>query len=159
MDPLEESAVWNRAAGEPGPDSRSGDRALAAVITFDGLVNNGGLAHACDVLSSDELAAAEQGYRYLRLPDVADIVMDARSLSTDHPADDEVFQLLERRLDELITNDTIDNQFRGLLYERPYDFAPVSTADLAEQQRHWDETQRLLGDLLNQKGSTDPTGR
>ena len=44
--------IWNRAALESGgPAAREGDRALAALLLAHGMVMNGGVGHALEVLS------------------------------------------------------------------------------------------------------------
>ena len=63
--------VWNRAL-EPGVESlRPGDRALAAMLGAHGLVMNGGVHHALECLTPQQLLAAADGYAFFGLDDVA----------------------------------------------------------------------------------------
>jgi hypothetical protein len=67
--------VWNRAAADSaGDDARTGDRALASVLRADGLVMNGGVHHAVDVMSQAELSGAAAGFRFFRFADVASLL-------------------------------------------------------------------------------------
>lgn len=68
--------IWNRAAD--GPSGTEGDDALAAVILFDGTVNNGGLTLCFDALSDDQISAAIEGYRFFGFPAVADLITRVR---------------------------------------------------------------------------------
>jgi hypothetical protein len=50
--------VWNRAALDAGGSPpREGDRALAALLLAHGMIMNGGVDHAVEALSAEELAA------------------------------------------------------------------------------------------------------
>lgn len=63
-------AIWNRALEYDWAATRPGDIALRNVLTFDGMVNNGGLWYAIEVHSADEefpLDAIAEGYRTLGL--------------------------------------------------------------------------------------------
>jgi hypothetical protein len=65
MGMTEANRVWNRAALEEGGRApREGDRALAALLLAHGMVMNGGVQHATEALSADEMAAAAAGFRY-----------------------------------------------------------------------------------------------
>ncbi|GAB3765452.1 DMP19 family protein [Microlunatus parietis] len=138
-----ERVIWNRACSSRAVARRSGDLALAAVIRFVGLTANGGLAHACEGLTAEELDAAENGYRYLGLDEAADLVAAARRLDWDSAENEPRFSRLEGRLDRL--DGLTEQQFRTRLRERPDDFAPI-TDEEHEDERHENES---LSRLLN----------
>lgn len=132
----EATEIWNRAT-RGGTATRPGDAALTAILEFDGLANNGGLSHACDVLTDQELTAAEAGYRYLQMPAVAEMIVEARALSGENPDHDEPFDRLEAGFFDLIDHGKVtDRQFETMLRERRDDFAPVTESDREEGQRH-----------------------
>ena len=57
--------IWNRAALEAGGSSPAvGDIALANLLMAHGLIMNGGVEHAIECLSRDELADSIAGFKY-----------------------------------------------------------------------------------------------
>ena len=73
MDTMQEQ-IWNRACGNGAPVPGAGDTALAAMLTFHGMVVNVGTLDAIKTLNADELAAARSGYRYFGFGNVAGII-------------------------------------------------------------------------------------
>ncbi len=75
--------IWNRAcaeAGQPKTLTASGDRALADMVLTHSLAMNGGLLHAVQSCTPDEVAAAVRGYRFFGLESAAAVLEDvARS--------------------------------------------------------------------------------
>lgn len=69
-----QEAVWNRACGNGAPVPGPGDTALAALLTFHGMVRNVGTLDAIQSLTADELAAARVGYRYFGFANVAGVI-------------------------------------------------------------------------------------
>lgn len=119
-----ETIIWNRAAtAGGGPNPRRGDTALSAALRLHTMVMSGGLDHALDVLTGEELTSAADGFRYLRLGDVAELVEHA----LDATGDDDLLEELDDRYSALIPRDhVIGDQFEALLRQRPDDFAPAS---------------------------------
>lgn len=75
----DEITVWNRAAlHSGGPSPREGDLALSSLLRVHGLVMNGGVVHAVEVATEAELRASCAGFRYLGLPEVAELLEIAR---------------------------------------------------------------------------------
>jgi hypothetical protein len=66
--------IWNRACGNGAPAPGPGDTALAAVLTFHGMVMNVGVLDAIQSLTAAELAAARAGYRYFDFANVAGVI-------------------------------------------------------------------------------------
>lgn len=78
MNQLHLDHIWNRAALENGGSApREGDRALAALLRFHGLVMNGGVHHATEALSEDERRAAAARFRFFQLHEIADLLEHA----------------------------------------------------------------------------------
>jgi len=124
MDADTQTIIWNRAAmAGGGPAPRPGDTALSAALRFHNMVMSGGLDHAHDMLSPEDFASAADGFRYLQLSDVAELVDQARHA----PGDDDLLDELDARYGALIPRDqVIGDQFEALLQQRPDDFAPAS---------------------------------
>lgn len=63
--------VWNRACQGGGISPRAGDSALSALLLFHGTAMNGGVLHAVECLSPNDLAAAQSGYNYFGISGIA----------------------------------------------------------------------------------------
>jgi hypothetical protein len=113
--------IWNRAAMESGGSkAREGDRALSDLLLAHGMVMNGGLGHALEALSENELAAAARGYRFFGLDIVASLIEN----SIDAP-EDEVDQA-DVRYGALIPSDqTLVDRFEAHYDASPHDFALI----------------------------------
>lgn len=67
--------VWNRASVDSGGRSaRAGDRALANVLKIHGLVMNGGVHHAVEVVGELEVQAAVAGFEYFGLHEIGEVL-------------------------------------------------------------------------------------
>jgi hypothetical protein len=123
MDADTQAIIWNRAAlAGGGPAPGPGDTALSAALRLHNMIMSGGLDHALDVLTAEDLASAAAGFRYLQLSDVADLVEQAQGA----PGDD-LLQHLNARYSALIPQDqVIGDQLEALLQQHPDDFAPAS---------------------------------
>lgn len=117
MDLPVEVRVWNRAALESGgAEPREGDRALAALLLAHGLVMNGGVHHAVEVLSEDEIRAAISGFGFFSLAAVGRLFEEAKTLDE---------EAANQRYWALIPDDeAIDRRFRVVFLSSPDAFAP-----------------------------------
>ncbi len=115
--------VWNRAAMESGGASpRAGDEALAALLLAHGLVMNGGVHHAIEGLSTDELAAAARGFAYFGVDGVGSLL--TATADADGSSEDEV----DRRYSQLIPGDAfLAARFEEAFKRNPDNFAPLET--------------------------------
>ena len=122
--------IWNRACTFEVADLRVGDRALAALILFHGLVMNGGVVHALECMKSQEFEASMSGYRFFGFDDVADFLTVARSTAAVALTDDEADSLyakLDARYSELVPDDsTLAERFEAYYRDNPLEFAPLS---------------------------------
>src|SRR5262252_4498858 len=118
MDLPIEARVWNRAAVESGGATpREGDRALAALLYAHGLVMHGGVHHALEVLSLDEIRDAVSGFEFFSLAPVGRLLETAQTLD-----EDEANRLY---WDVIPDDDAILSRFRALFHSSPQVFAPV----------------------------------
>jgi hypothetical protein len=122
----EADLVWNRACAGAGVED--GDKALAALLSFHGLAMNGGVLHALECLTVEELDAAISGYRFFGFHDVGDLLTEARS--TAETSDAGAWDVLEARLDnlyaDLVPSDTmLQERFASFLLRNPTHFAPI----------------------------------
>jgi hypothetical protein len=143
-------SIWNRSLTDyHGEIPRAGDHALAAVLLVHGLIMNGGVLNAVEIIEEERLAAAKLGYEYFGCGGVADLLTRAKEALSKKPAapeeleryavgDVEVILMLEdTELDELepkldleyasyIPDDSwLFERFKQRLADSPGDFAGV----------------------------------
>ena len=117
-----EDRVWNRAAvdgggASPGAGDRAGSR--DALLLVHGLVMNGGVEHAFEVLSPGQISAAILGFRYFELADVA-MLLQSVAGGPLHGED------IDQRYWDLIPNDAaIVQKFKAMFRLSPNAFAPL----------------------------------
>ena len=126
MDIDRSTDIWNRAATEGGGSTpRPGDAALSSALAFHNMVMSGGIDHAFDVLTSDQIAAAADGYRYLELQPIADLIGHVPAAIADE--DDDRIEELDNEYGELVPLDqTLVERFEAALQRSPEDFAPIT---------------------------------
>lgn len=129
-------AVWNRALdlASPADATRPGDAALLTILTFHGLVMNGGLLNAVELHAHDEVYpndAVVEAYRFLGLEDAAaaidNAVLEQHDLRTAEDAEDDDFDAAEERIDATYTldDDDIEAALAVVLANDPDAFAPL----------------------------------
>lgn len=129
-------AVWNRALDltSPAEATHPGDAALLTVLTFHGLVMNGGLLNAVELHDNDDTYpndAVVDAYRFLGLEDAAgaidNAVLEHRDLARDSEADDDVIADAQERIDATYTLDDTDLEaaLAVALANDPEAFAPL----------------------------------
>lgn len=113
--------IWNRAATESGGSNPApGDCALAAVLLAHGAVMNGGVAHANEVLSPEELAAAISGFNYFGIPAAAHV------LALPLADTEEASEMADQAYWQAVPSDaTLTHAFRIKLLSYPEAFAPT----------------------------------
>ena len=113
--------IWNRAAIEGGGRApRAGDQALSSLLAAHSLVMNGGVHHAIEVLSPEELSAAAKGFRYFGLDEVGSFLIGVAG-GRDHSE-----QEANERYGGLIPGDeSLAKRFQAKLERNPDEFAPV----------------------------------
>ena len=127
----EADKIWNRACGEDPLRVLPGDRALADLLYAHGLAMNGGVLHAVECMTAEELSDAEAGYRFFGLDGVASLLSRARRI---FEAGDELGsheQKLDGKYVHMIPSDSsLANRFEQQLKCNPLDFAPLRAKDV-----------------------------
>ncbi|MEM6474059.1 MAG: hypothetical protein AAF802_31200 [Planctomycetota bacterium] len=119
--------IWNRAAmNDGGPNPADGDTALAALLYVHGLVMNGGVLHAAETCSSDDIDNALAGYAFFGFDNVHPIFSDARQ-AIDAGSDlAELESTLDQRyLQQIPSDSTLSNAFEASLAQHPASFSPL----------------------------------
>jgi hypothetical protein len=113
--------IWNRAATESGGTNPApGDCALAAILLAHGAVMNGGVAHAHEVLSPEELAAAISGFNYFAIPAAAHV------LALPSPDTENASEMADHAYWRAVPSDaTLTHAFRIKILSHPEAFAPT----------------------------------
>src|SRR4051794_38732543 len=127
MELSEADLIWNRAALEGGgPQARGGDKALAGLLRAHGMFCSGGLTHAVEMLSAEQIREAIEGFRYFGLTEASSLLEDAVAPgNSDDASLDAVFDDLDERYGSIVpTDETLAARFRERLVETPGDFAP-----------------------------------
>jgi hypothetical protein len=137
----EADRIWNRTCDPFVELSRTGDRALQALLLVHGLVMNGGFLVALEYNTPDEIHNAVAGYRYFGLDEAAGTLTGAYDLAyrgnsiTDAETrgehldalHDDVHERLERMQGlyyAAVPGDhVLEASFRERLRESPEDFA------------------------------------
>lgn len=123
--------IWNRACQGGGDCPRSGDSALTALLRFHGAAMNGGVLHAIEYLSPDELVSAQSGYRFFGFGIIADLIATAsKALIRDQDLDS-----LEESLDldyhaAIPVDATLALAFEEYFKSFPNNFALLASANL-----------------------------
>jgi len=123
--------IWNRACGEDPLRALPGDRALADLLRAHGLVMNGGVLHAVECLTVDELSDAEAGYRYYGFDSVASLLARARGIfeaAVDQGSHEQQFD--GEYAQKIPSDNSLVERFRNRLKSGPSDFAPLRPKDM-----------------------------
>ncbi|HPF39016.1 MAG TPA: hypothetical protein P5081_17065 [Phycisphaerae bacterium] len=126
----EADLIWNRACGDDKLRDLPGDRALADLLIAHGLAMNGGVLHAVECMTAEQLSDADSGYRYFGLDGIASLLTRAQRIL-------ELGEDLEAREDqldaeyvELIPTDTeLGQRFEARFKTHRSDFAPLRAID------------------------------
>jgi hypothetical protein len=112
--------IWNRACSDP-LRSRPGDRALADMLLAHGLVMNGGVLHATECLSDEDLSDAISGFKFYGLDEVASVLLTGKEvLKMDTDIETE-----EGRLDDQYTALVPDDNSLVARFERHFQLHPA----------------------------------
>ena|SRR5688572_7890659 len=122
--------VWNRAAMQEDVSSLGrGDRALASLLLFHGLVMNGGLHHALESVKPEELLAAVDGYAFFGFDDVAALLRAADSDPVLGTVTDDMEVAANARYAKTVPDDShLVARFEKVYAELSDQFAPVDEA-------------------------------
>ena len=118
--------VWNRACQGGGDSPRAGDSALAALLLFHGAAMNGGVLHAVESLSPDELAGALAGYGCFGYKGIAKLIRTA----LDAIQRDQDLDSLEAKLDQEYWSQIPDDGVLVKAFEVHYEATPQEYSPL-----------------------------
>jgi hypothetical protein len=122
--------IWNRACGEDPLRTLPGDRALSDLLRAHGLVMNGGVLHAVECLTDNELSNAKLGYRFYGLEGVTSLLSRAKSVFESAEDLECHEQQLDRQYADMIpTDSSLVVRFEERLKSNPSDFAPLRAKD------------------------------
>lgn len=118
--------IWNRACQGGGESPRPGDTALAGLLLFHGPTMNGGVLHAVECLSAEQLVAAQAGYTYFGFGGIADLIGAAQKAI--RQGDD--LEPLEAEFDQrywaLVPDDgVLVESFERRQQQHPLDYSPI----------------------------------
>jgi len=115
--------IWNRASLRLGePAQQPGDIALTFLIRFHSINMNGGLEHALEYLSCEDIRGAVAGFRYFNLNEVASLLEAAMACD----GDESRLDVLEARYGDLIPSDNVlVTAFEESYTLSPSAFAPI----------------------------------
>ncbi len=109
-----------------GADPSPGDTALSSVLCAHGYLMNGGVSHALELLSEDELNSAVAGYRFYGFPEVSDLLIRASKLLASGTATDSGEDALNSEYSRFIPADsTLVERFESHFEASPHAYAPV----------------------------------
>ncbi|MES2325103.1 MAG: hypothetical protein V4633_22845 [Pseudomonadota bacterium] len=119
--------IWNRACMGENPGSAPGDSALEAMISFHGVAMNGGVLHATECFTSEELEKAKASYQYFDIVRIPELICAAQALlqgGEDLDAHEEAF---DQKYSEEIPDDvTLSKAFEAHYKRSPDSYAPIA---------------------------------
>ncbi len=126
----EADKIWNRACSEDRVRVLPGDRALADLLLAHGLVMNGGVLHAVECMTAEELFDAEAGYRFFELDGVASLLSRSRQILSAGDSLESHEHKLDSQYAQMIPSDSLlADRFEERLKSSPADFAPLRAKD------------------------------
>ena len=118
--------LWNRACEGGGDSPRAGDRALAALLLFHSPAMNGGVLHAVECLSPDQLVAALDGYRHFGFESVAVLIGEAEKAIQLEQDLDTLEAVFDKQYWAQIPDDgVLVKGFERHLRENPQEYSPL----------------------------------
>ena len=118
--------VWNRACEGGGVSPRAGDRALAALLLFHGPAMNGGVLHAVECLSPDQLTAVLAGYIHFGFESVAALIGEAKKAIQLEQNLDTLEAVFDKQYWAQMPDDgVLVKGFESQLRENPQEFSPL----------------------------------
>jgi hypothetical protein len=127
----EADKIWNRACGGAPLRALPGDRALADLLHAHGLAMNGGVLHAVECMTAEEVSHAEAGYRFFGLDGIASLLSRSRRIFGAGGNLESHEQELDSEYAHMIPSDSsLVDRFEERLKSSPSDFAPLRATDV-----------------------------
>jgi hypothetical protein len=129
--PTQATMIWNGAWGDDPLRVLPGDRALRDMLRAHSLTMNGGVLHAIECLTADQLNDAEAGYRFYGFDAVASLLSRARSLNEAGIGQGTHEGQLDKEYDALSSSDeSLVVRFERRLKSNPSDFESLRLKDI-----------------------------
>ncbi len=126
--PTTADKIWNRACAGRDAASTPADAALESMISFHSVAMNGGVLHAIDCFSSEELEKIKHSYAYFGIFAVVELINAAQALV--RAGDDH--EELGDELDQKYSVEIPDDAMLSRAFEAHYKRSPASYAPLPE---------------------------
>jgi hypothetical protein len=118
--------IWDRACFGGGESPRSGDIALATLLLFHGLAMNGGVLHAVECLSPEQLIAAKEGYKYFWFESVSELISSAQEVIEKKLDLDSHEATMNQKYRHMIPNDDVlIDSFERHQQQHPLEYSPI----------------------------------
>ena len=117
--------VWNRACYGGGEVPRLGDKHLSALLHFHGAAMNGGVMHAIEYCSPQELMVAKAGYVYLGAAEVIPLLARAEAVLQNKEDSGSFEREVDSEYGNLAKDSRLSALFQAKYEQEPGDFAPV----------------------------------
>ncbi len=113
--------IWNRAALEAGGIAPGeGDSALADLLVVHGMIMNGGIDHALNVVSEEDYYNGMLGYRYFNFSNVVNLLEKARNVPESE------LENIDEDYENIVTDDDVlVRAFKSKINLSPNDFSPL----------------------------------
>jgi hypothetical protein len=120
--------VWNRACEGDCEKPRVGDIALADVLLFHGPAMNGGVLHALQCLTPNQVNGAIAGFRFFGLVATAKLLERSQTVAREEEAQVGSETAIDQDYCSEVPDDTsLVERFEACFRERPTDFAPLNS--------------------------------
>lgn len=118
--------IWNHACQGGGESPLPGDTALAGLLLFHGPAMNGGVLHAIECLSPEQLVSAQEGYKYFGYGGVADLIGAGEEATRQGNAVEPLQAAFDRRYSALVPNDEVlVKSFEQHYKQYPLEYSPL----------------------------------
>lgn len=123
--------IWNRAAvNEECEQLARGDCALSALLRLHGLIMNGGVINAVEVMEQDEFNNAVASYQFFGLDAVSKLLMQVKKLLSKDAEIEPVEALMDSEYQKIIPDDSfLFSLFEKYYFAHPDDFSKLHMDD------------------------------
>jgi hypothetical protein len=119
-----EDAIWNRACNGHSSSAYRGDHALASLLHAHGLAMNGGVLHAVECLTPEELTNAKAGFLFYGIESASSTLALAETiLNTGEDPEIHESELDQNYSDAIPNDEFLVSIFRNHLKSNPSEYA------------------------------------
>ncbi len=122
--------IWNRAALDGGGIApQRGDQALADVLVAHGLIMNGGVLHALELLDPNQVQRAASGMEYFGLAQASCVLLETLETLNRLGGSEKLEAEANARYWAVLADDTtLAERFEQVFVKHPGDFASLGDA-------------------------------